>query len=272
MTEKKEALIVVKTYPTPATKGVEVSCTAAITRAGEWLRLFPVPFRRLDQDQRFRRYQWVEVSITKASDPRPESYKLDWAGSGGSPIKILGEPLPTDGEWRARKEIVFPLKANSMCQLRADLDKQLYPTLGLFKPRLIQRLVIEDDDPAWSADQLAILRQGSLFEKEENPPQELEKVPFKFSYQFQCDEVACSGHTMKCTDWEMGEAWRSWKAKYGENGWREKFIQRFETDMIERNDTHFYVGTLNQYPKAWIIVGLFYPPNPGPQGNLFSAG
>jgi hypothetical protein len=23
-------------------------------------------------------------------------------------------------------------------------------------------------------------------------------------------------------------------------------------------DTHFYVGTLNQYPNAWIIVGLFY--------------
>ena len=26
------------------------------------------------------------------------------------------------------------------------------------------------------------------------------------------------------------------------------------------NDTHFYVGTPNQYPNAWIIVGLFYPP------------
>jgi hypothetical protein len=42
----KKALIVVRTYPVPAKKGVEVSCTAAVTEQGEWLRLFPVPYRR----------------------------------------------------------------------------------------------------------------------------------------------------------------------------------------------------------------------------------
>jgi hypothetical protein len=41
--------------------------------------------------------------------------------------------------------------------------------------------------------------------------------------------------------------------------------------MLEKNDTHFFVGTLHQYPKNWIIVGLFYPPKMAevPQGNLF---
>ncbi len=29
--------------------------------------------------------------------------------------------------------------------------------------------------------------------------------------------------------------------------------------MIEKNDTHFYVGTLHHHPNIWIIVGLFYP-------------
>jgi hypothetical protein len=48
----KRVLIVVKTYPTPAHKGVEVSCTAGVTREGEWIRLFPVPFRFLEQEQR----------------------------------------------------------------------------------------------------------------------------------------------------------------------------------------------------------------------------
>ena len=64
---------------------------------------------------------------------------------------------------------------------------------------------------------------------------------------------------MSCTDWEMGESWRSWKDKYGEQ-WEQKFRQRYETEMIERLDTHFYVGTVHQHPDAWIIVGLFYPP------------
>jgi hypothetical protein len=29
--------------------------------------------------------------------------------------------------------------------------------------------------------------------------------------------------------------------------------------MIEKLDTHFFVGTLHQHPNRWIIVGLFYP-------------
>ena len=33
--ERRKVLIVVKTYPTPARKGGEVSCTAAITEDGK---------------------------------------------------------------------------------------------------------------------------------------------------------------------------------------------------------------------------------------------
>ena len=40
----------------------------------------------------------------------------------------------------------------------------------------------------------------------------------------------------------------------------EKFKQRYELEMIEKFDTHFYVGTVHKNPAPWIIVGLFYPP------------
>jgi len=30
--------------------------------------------------------------------------------------------------------------------------------------------------------------------------------------------------------------------------------------MINKNDTHFIVGTVHGHPKEWIIIGLFYPP------------
>jgi hypothetical protein len=62
-----------------------------------------------------------------------------------------------------------------------------------------------------------------------------------------------------CTDWEMSESWREWRTRYG-NQWEAKFRQRYERDMIERFDTHFFVGTLHQHPNRWIVVGLFYPP------------
>ena len=97
--ETKRALIVVRTYPTPAKSGVEVSCTAAVTDNGEWLRLFPVPWRLLAKDQRFRKYQWIDVAVRKASDPRPESYQLKRDG-----IEIISDPLSTSKDWQARKK------------------------------------------------------------------------------------------------------------------------------------------------------------------------
>ena len=64
---------------------------------------------------------------------------------------------------------------------------------------------------------------------------------------------------MKCTDWEMSQAWRKWRTEYGDD-WERAFRLRFDQEMREKNDTHFYVGTIHQHPKEWIIVGLFYPP------------
>lgn len=259
--EKKSALIVVRTYPSPAKTGVEVSCTAAITDKDEWLRLFPVPWRYLPEDQRFRKYEWVELTVTKATkDPRPESYKLKPDG-----IKIISY-LDPGKEWQARKEIILPLKSHCLCCLAKLRDAQQYPTLGIVKPKRIERLVITPDTPTWTDAQLAILRQGHLFA--EQPKQELEKIPFKFQYKFWCDEPTCNSHTMICTDWEIGEAWRKWSAEYGDK-WEEKFRLRFEKEMIEKYDTHFYVGTVHQHPGTWIIVGLFYPPYSQKGASLF---
>jgi len=75
-------------------------------------------------------------------------------------------------------------------------------------------------------------------------------------------DVDCNGHDMMCTDWEMGQAYRSWRREYGDDQWEAKFRQRFEMEMIEKNETHFFVGTVNQHPASWIIFGLFYPPRP----------
>src|SRR5206468_4128927 len=144
--------------------------------------------------------------------------------------------------------------------------EKLYPTLGIFKPKKIEKLVITDAEPDWTPAQLDILKQGHLFE--ERPKKQLEKVPFNFQYHFYCDESTCNGHTLICTDCEIGESWRRWKKEYGKN-WEEKFRLRYETEMIQKYDTHFYVGTMHQYPDVWIIVGLFYPPHSTKEPTLF---
>jgi hypothetical protein len=201
-----KVLITARTYPTPARKGIEVSCTGGITNDSRWIRLFPVPYRFLDQDQRFRKYQWVEVKTTKASDPRPESFNPDLDS-----IQIVSDPLPTSARWKARKDVIFPLKSRSLCWLQAERKRNQVPTLGVFKPKEITGLVVEPDTKTWTEAELARLRQYPLFGKV--PSRELEKIPYNFKYQFVCDEPGCRSHELTCTDWEMAQSYRKWLAR-----------------------------------------------------------
>jgi hypothetical protein len=253
---KTRALIAVRTYPSPSAKSVEVSCTAAVTNDGRWIRLFPVPYRLMEGEKRFKKWDWIDVSVARAAgDARPESHNIN-VGS----IEIGESVGPQDG-WRARRQILEPLRRPSMCDIQDERNRHSSPTLGFFRPLRIDRLHIDPCDPNWTPEQLARLTQSNLFEKA--PEQTLEKIPFEFRYEFHCGDVDCNGHKMMCTDWEMGEAYRRWRMQYGEN-WEGPFRNRFEKEMIEKFDTHFFVGTVHQHPGSWIIVGCSIRPNAKP--------
>jgi len=249
--QKKKLLVTVKTYPTPASKGAEVSCTAGVTDDGKWIRLFPIPFRFMEGSQQFKKYQWIEVAATKSSsDPRKESFEVNI-----DTLTIISNPLPTKDAWESRKQIILPLQASSLCYLQRS-RRQTGDTLGIFKPKTIHKFIIEPDTPDWTPAEREKLLQYSLHDKHTLQP--LEKIPHKFSYRFTCNELGCQGHKLVCVDWELSQAYRVWKRKYGA-GWEWAINNRFETDMILRYDTYFFVGTVHGHPGAWIIIGLFYP-------------
>ena len=249
--QQQRVLITVKTYPTPASKGAEVSCTAGITDDGKWIRLFPIPFRFMGGEKQFSKYQWIEIAAKKSTDARKESFEVDI-----DTLKIVSDPLPTKDAWKSRKEKVLPLLAPSLCYLKRS-RKLTGDTLGFFKPKTIHKFVIEHDTPDWTPSEYKKLLQYSIYDKQHLEP--LEKIPFKFSYRFTCDEPNCRGHKLVCVDWELGQSYRQWKQKYNDK-WEWAIINRFETDMILRYDTYFFVGTVHGYPGSWIIIGLFYPP------------
>jgi hypothetical protein len=128
--------------------------------------------------------------------------------------------------------------------------------------------MISPAEPGWSETQRLLLSQQHLFA--DAPKEELRKIPHTFRYAFHCSDVECPGHKLMCTDWEMGESYRKWSSAYGDN-WEQKFRLRYESEMIEGNETSFYVGTVASHPHRWIIIGLFYPPKQKTesQGRLF---
>jgi len=97
-----------------------------------------------------------------------------------------------------------------------------------------------------------------LFDK--NKPALLEKIPYKFSYQFTCEEPNCNGHKMMTENWEVMELYRKMKEQYGESQGLEKVKEKFLNQICSpERDTHFFVGTVLQH-GTWIIIGTFWPP------------
>jgi hypothetical protein len=140
----------------------------------------------------------ASASPSPKNDTRPESFtpNLD--------TMRIGERLSTAANWRARREIVRPLMRPSLCAIQHERDTNRSPTLGIFKPGQITRLVIEDaEQPSWTPEQLNTLRQIQMFQSA--PAQELEKIPFDFKYKFCCSESSCSGHNLTCFDGRWGK-------------------------------------------------------------------
>jgi hypothetical protein len=60
--EKERILITFKTYPRLSKTYGETVCTAGLREDGSWIRLYPVPFRRLDESQQHSKYETRMVS------------------------------------------------------------------------------------------------------------------------------------------------------------------------------------------------------------------
>lgn len=92
-------LITVKAYPNPSRTLAEAACIAGVDREHNFVRLYPLPFRNLEDDQQFRKYQWIRLRARKArTDPRPETLRPELAS-----IVVLCEPLPTTDARGARR-------------------------------------------------------------------------------------------------------------------------------------------------------------------------
>jgi len=74
---KKRFLILAKTYPTPQRDlaKLETVCTGALGEDGRLYRLYPISYRLLEHEQRYRKWEWIEAEVEKSrQDPRPESF------------------------------------------------------------------------------------------------------------------------------------------------------------------------------------------------------
>jgi hypothetical protein len=255
--------ILVKAFPQPSKAHEETVCCAGITEDGaELLRLFPIRFRRLPQEQQFDRFDLVEMTATKASDPRPESYRVD-EGS----IRLLehGSTLSD----AAKVQLWQPFIAPSLKQLHAD-NRATNRSLGIIRPEpgsvkfIVKPAKDADDEDRQIADQVLQAQQGSLLE---DPLTPLEKPEFAFIYRY----LSEGRHEHMIHDWEVQAAYRQYKRRYGEAAL--DHLKRMYGETIPARNLHFIMGTMVAHPRTFIVIGLLRsaldPAELGKQGKLF---
>ncbi|MBI2313628.1 MAG: hypothetical protein HYU77_14100 [Betaproteobacteria bacterium] len=271
--EVKRLLILCKTYPSPSAKYSETSCVAALDEIGNCIRLYPVPFRLIEDEQQFKKWQWITARIEKSrNDNRPESHKIYI-----DTIECDQSPLPTADNWRERRTWLDKLTTfGDFAELERARQMENV-TLALLRPARITELQIgKAQSPDWTEDEKAKLlqmqQQADLFDDTDAKSiRLLKKVPFDFHYRYECDTPeGTKEYRHKIVDWEAGALFWNVRRRHGDS-WEGPFRAKLEKELAG-HDLMFLMGTMHRFPDQWLIVSLIYPPKQQPepqrQGSL----
>jgi len=257
--ERTKVLITVTTYPLPSEGYQELVCTAGVTEAGEWVRLYPVPLRYLDQLRRYRKYQWIEVDLAPighGNDTRKESRRPDLDS-----IRVLGERLSTKDDWRERRDVIDRLPHQTLNEYKA-LHKAERVSLGVVRPKRILDLMVKRTTGEWKAKWKRLFEEERLLGDDQKP---LAKIPHTFHYVFECDD-SDKPHRAMNEDWELGMLFLRERAKGRTEDEAIQSVRRrfFDEMCAPSRDTCFFMGTVTRF-NTWLVLGVFWPPKTDPQ-------
>jgi hypothetical protein len=125
------------------------------------------------------------------------------------------------------------------------------------RPTKVLDLKIEPADPEWKPEWQMVLNQLQLFGP---PPKPLRKIPFKFSYVFECEDND-RPHKAMMEDWELGVLWLKEAERLAdEQAAAESVRNKFLNELCHPDrDAHFFMGTVFPH-NTWIVLGVFWPP------------
>ena len=253
-----EILILVKAAPQPSTTYGETVCVAGLLGPAErptWIRLYPVPFRYLDGDRQFGKYQLIQVTTRGAGgDKRRESHKIV-----ADSITITGS-LPT---WARRSAWIERLDTPTMCSLQEAVKHDLNATsLAAVRPARPERLTFEPS-PGWSRDQLRKFEvyrsQGTLFD--EIPKPLLRPPRFRVRLRYRCEEPSCAGHAQTIIDWELTALQAHHRYSSDAELCAAITHRFFEIPFAAKKDPLLFVGNQEDVRRraSFTVLGLYYP-------------
>jgi hypothetical protein len=254
--QQLRVLITVKAAPNPSETYGETVCVAGLRLdpAHEgWVRLYPMNFRDLHDDRKFRKYDIVTVEAApNRQDPRYESWRPRM-----DTLKVE-EHLPP---WQRRRQLLDPHTSQSMCAMLDAVRRQPPArSLAAIRPRTIGDLEIERH-PGWTADEQRkidkYVNQLQFFGADRSP---LEAPRFRARFKYHCETSGCRGHAQGLLDWEFVALQRHLGDR-DEPSAIQSLRHRFLDEVCAPSrDVTFYVGNQAKRQHVFSVLGVFWPP------------
>ena len=220
-------------------------CCAGIGRDGKWRRQYPVPFRILNEGQKFRRWDFIQYEFTKSSDDhRSESQK------------VIPESIVVTGEIKKseRARILNPLVRPSFA-----VSDELAESLTLLRPSAITLAHTKKSTSEMEHERVRhaeLANQLSIFDNTAKP---LEPCPIQFVLKWKDADGKSRQH--ECDDWETSSAFMRFQREHGEERAIEILRDKYENQYFSAGlalafSTHKRRNKTNAANNQWLLVGL----------------
>lgn len=254
--EQKRILVLGTTYPNYSAKYVETVCTGGIEEdTYRMVRIHPLPVRYLDDDKRFKNFQFIRGRFCpNEDDGRPESLRIE-----PDTIEALEEIPSKDHETRRQYIERSPNFVASVEDLikRNGMSSQ---SLGVVVPKEIIGVKVrkrpQSDRAEWEEKERQQLSQRTL--KFMRPPKKLDYPEAEFQVAWKCDDPGCGGHEMGMKTWGLHELYR----KLAGDPQRDRKVQDKMSKMfdLKERDVFLFLGSFVTRKYQFGLMDAYCPP------------
>ena len=245
LNQKDECFILIKAQPHRSSTYFETVCCAGVGRDGMWRRQYPVPFRILDGNQKFNRWDWIKYEyVPGRHDKRKESQK------------VIANSLEVTGTIKRSERASFlnPLVRQSFDEADAKGE-----SLTLLRPKIIrldyrEKSLADLQEETRKHEELA--NQLSLFDATARP---IKPCPMQFILHWTDQDGKKRKH--ENDDWETSAAYNRFSREHGHDRaieiLKEKYEdQYFKAGLVLGFSTHSRRNITYGMKNQWLLVGL----------------
>ena len=241
--KRSKVTILIKAAPRIGETHGELVCYAGIDDAGNWVRLYPVSFKTLEDSQKFGRWDIIEYDWKMPKgDARSESRRIEHKS-----LRIVDSLSRRFQKDFVARHVVESLEEESAANRSLALIRPSNPVF-----------VVEKKDASTIAKETEL---ADLWHQHDNAglfgatnkafvPRKV--APHSFKYKYETKDGKREG---TCQDWELEATFLKWRQKYGEQDTLAKMKHTFGEEY-PKSGFVLAMGTHKAYPRQWLINGV----------------